>query len=216
MLDVATEVITENANEGNDSVEASVSLTLATNMENLTLTGTAAINGTGNTLNNILTGNTATNSLTGAAGNDSLNGLAGVDTLSGGAGNDTYLLGRGYGSDTVIENDATVGNSDTAQFLTGVTANQLWFVHPVASNNLEISIIGTTDKLVAKDWYLSTANHLEQFKTTDDTRLLTDSKVQNLVNAMAAFEQTSVGQTTLPDTYLTVLAPIIEANWQLW
>jgi hypothetical protein len=37
--------------------------------------------------------------------------------------------------------------------------------------------------------------------------------VQNLVNAMAAFSPPAVGQTTLPVTYQTVLAPMIAANW---
>src|SRR5690606_10087978 len=51
--------------------------------ENLTLTGTAAINATGNGGANLLTGN---------AGNNTLNGGAGADTMLGGAGNDTYVV----------------------------------------------------------------------------------------------------------------------------
>lgn len=86
------DIITENLNEGTDSVQASVSYTLASNVENLTLTGTAAINGTGNELNNSLTGNAANNILSGGAGNDSLNGNAGADTLIGGLGNDIYYV----------------------------------------------------------------------------------------------------------------------------
>ncbi|MEJ2806688.1 M10 family metallopeptidase, partial [Pseudomonas sp. CCNWLW250] len=66
-----------------DTVRSSVTWTLGANLENLTLTGTAAINGTGNALGNVLTGN---------AGNNLLNGGAGRDTLIGGAGNDTYVL----------------------------------------------------------------------------------------------------------------------------
>jgi Ca2+-binding RTX toxin-like protein len=52
-------------------------------VENLTLTGAAAINGTGNAGNNVITGNTADNLLNGSAGNDTLNGGAGLDTLTG-------------------------------------------------------------------------------------------------------------------------------------
>jgi len=62
-------------------------------VENLSLTGSTAINGTGNGLNNIITGNSAANSLSGGAGNDSLNGGEGIDTLIGGAGNDTLSGG---------------------------------------------------------------------------------------------------------------------------
>ena len=64
----------------------------APTVENLTLTGSTVINGTGNDHANTLTGNSAANVLTGGLGNDSLNGGAGADTLIGGAGNDTYTV----------------------------------------------------------------------------------------------------------------------------
>jgi Ca2+-binding RTX toxin-like protein len=160
----------------------------------------------------VLVGNSGINSLSGLAGNDTLDGGAGADTLTGGTGNDTYKLGRGYGVDTVVDTDATVGNIDVAQFLTGVANDQLWFQH--VANNLEVSIIGTTDKLVVKDWYLGSADHVEQFKTTDGAKTLLDTKVENLVSAMAAFAPPAAGQTTLPTNYQSTLAPVIAANWQ--
>lgn len=211
VVDVATDVVTENANEGTDTVESSVTLTLGTNLENLVLTGTAALNGTGNALNNLLKGNAGANSLTGAAGNDTLDGQGGADTLTGGVGNDTYLLGRGYGADTVVESDSTAGNTDLAQFAAGIAVDQLWFTK--ATNNLEVSIIGTTDKLIIKDWYVGSGNHVEQFKTADGRTLL-DSQVQNLVNAMASFAPPAQGQTSLPSNYHASLDSVIAANWQ--
>ncbi len=75
-----------------DTLTAAVTTTLAANVENLTLTGAAAINGTGNAGNNVITGNTANNLLNGGEGNDTLNGGAGLDTLTGGAGNDVFLF----------------------------------------------------------------------------------------------------------------------------
>ncbi|WP_020484135.1 beta strand repeat-containing protein [Methylomonas sp. MK1] len=211
VVDVSTDVLTENANEGTDTVETGITYTLGTNLENLTLTGSTAINGTGNTLNNVLKGNSVVNNLSGAAGNDTLDGLGGADTLTGGTGNDTYVLGLGYAADTVIENDASAGNTDIAQFLSGITADQIWLRH--VGNNLEASIIGTDDKLIVKDWYTGTANHVEQFKTTDGALTLLDSQVENLVSAMAAFAPPAAGQTTLPTDYQTALAPVIVANW---
>ncbi|MEA5579672.1 S8 family serine peptidase [Anabaena sp. UHCC 0451] len=53
-----------------DTLTASVTTTLPTNVENLTLTRTSAINGTGNAGNNVLTGNSANNTLAGLNGND--------------------------------------------------------------------------------------------------------------------------------------------------
>ncbi len=213
VVDLTTDVITENAGEGNDTVESSVTLTLGNNLENLTLTGTAALNGTGNALDNILTGNSGKNTLTGGAGNDRLDGQAGADTLTGGVGNDTYVLGRGYGADTVVESDATAGNTDVAQFLSGIATDQLWFTKALGTNNLEVSVIGTSDKLIIKDWYVGTANHVEQFKTSDGKTLL-DSQVQNLVNAMSAFAPPAAGQTSLPSNYHAALDSVIAANWQ--
>lgn len=75
-----------------DTLTASVTTTLPTNVENLTLTGTTAINGTGNAGNNILQGNSGNNILSGLNGNDTLWGGDGNDTLTGGVGNDKYLF----------------------------------------------------------------------------------------------------------------------------
>ncbi|MCE9660440.1 MAG: hypothetical protein K8R60_18085 [Burkholderiales bacterium] len=148
--------------------------------------------------------------LTGGAGNDTLDGAAGPDTLVGATGNDTFVLGRGYGGELIQENDATVGNTDVLSFLAGVTSEQIWFRH--VGNDLEVSIIGTADTALIQNWYLGNQYHVEQFKTSDGKTLL-DSKVQDLVNAMAGFTPPAIGQTTLPPTYQTSLLPVIGADW---
>lgn len=63
------------------------------------------------------------------------------------------------------------------------------------------------------NWYSGSAYHVEQFKTADGKTLL-DTRVENLVTAMAAFAPPAAGQTTLPSNYQTALAPVIAANWQ--
>uniref|UniRef100_UPI0025E87572 tandem-95 repeat protein n=1 Tax=Rhodoferax sp. UBA5149 TaxID=1947379 RepID=UPI0025E87572 len=211
VVDVATDIVTEGLNAGTDVVQSAVTYTLGSNVENLTLTGTTAINGTGNTLDNVLLGNSGANTLTGNAGNDTLDGKAGADILIGGTGNDTYWLGRDYGADSVTENDTTAGNTDVARFGASIATDQLWFRH--VGNNLEVSVIGTTDKLSLSNWYLGSQYHVEQFKTSNGKTLL-DSQVQNLVSAMAAFSPPAAGQTTLSASYATVLNPVIVANWQ--
>ena len=94
-VDNVGDVLSEKANGGTDSVLSSVTYTLGTALENLSLTGSAAINGTGNELVNRLVGNTANNTLNGMAGNDILSGGAGDDILIGGAGRDGLTGGAG-------------------------------------------------------------------------------------------------------------------------
>lgn len=209
-VNVSSDVVTENANEGVDTVLSAVTLTLGSHVENLTLTGTSAVGGTGNALGNVLVGNSANNTLTGAAGNDTLDGGAGIDTLIGGAGNDTYTLAAGSGPDTISENDATAGNVDVLSVGAGMAADQIWFRQ--VGSNLEVSIIGTSDKSTISNWYSGSAYHVEQFKTADGKTLL-DSQVQTLVSAMAAFAPPAAGQTTLPPDYQAALNPVIASSW---
>ena len=95
IVDSASDVVFENAGEGVDEVQSSVSLTLSANVENLVLLGESALSGTGNATANILTGNALANSLDGGAGDDSILGGGGDDTLIGGDGNDTLVGGVG-------------------------------------------------------------------------------------------------------------------------
>jgi Ca2+-binding RTX toxin-like protein len=104
VVDAAGDVVLENANEGVDTVLSSVTFSLGAfaNIENVTLTGTAALNATGNAIANTLVGNLGANNLTAAAGDDTLDGGAGIDTLVGGAGNDSYVVDAA--GDVVVEN----------------------------------------------------------------------------------------------------------------
>jgi hypothetical protein len=126
-VDNTADSITENLNQGTDIVFSSVTYTLTTNLENLTLQGTTAINGTGNDLNNSITGNTAANILTGGLGNDTLTGNAGADTLIGGKGNDSLYLGL---NDNAVDNVNYVlgdGTDTVYQFVRGVGGDKLNF-----------------------------------------------------------------------------------------
>ena len=107
--------------------------------------------------------------------------------------------------------DATAGNADVALFGSDIATDQLWFRQ--SGNNLEVSVIGTSDKFTLNNWYLGNQYHVEQFRTSDG-RLLSDSNVQNLVQAMASFSPPPAGQTTLPANYQSSLSSVIAANWQ--
>jgi len=79
IVDSAGDIIKEQLNQGSDSVESSVDWALGANLENLYLMGTASINGTGNSANNIIIGNMANNILDGKRGADTLAGMGGAD-----------------------------------------------------------------------------------------------------------------------------------------
>jgi len=115
--------ITEYAGEGVDTVESSFSFDLGpAYLENLILTGTSAINGTGNSLNNTITGNSANNKLTGGTGNDTLNGGAGNDSLIGdGVNNQTNTFSNN--SPLSIPDLSTIRSNLAVSGLTGSIAD---------------------------------------------------------------------------------------------
>ncbi len=137
------DVINEVAGGGLDTVQASETYTLGAELENLVLTGAAAINGTGNGLNNTITGNTAANVLNGELGNDTLNGGDGNDTLNGGDGNDTLngqdgldILNGGIGNDTL-------DGGDDADTMTGGTGDDVYVVEDAGDQVIEAALGGT-------------------------------------------------------------------------
>ena len=104
IVNTTGDIVIEYRNEGIDKVFSSATYTLPVDVENLTLIGTLAINGTGNDLNNILVGNSAVNRLNGGGGNDTLDGRAGADTMVGGLGFDNYVVDNV--DDTISENSS--------------------------------------------------------------------------------------------------------------
>lgn len=114
VVDVATDVLIETANQGTDLVQSAVSLTLLDHFESLILTGTAGNSGTGNSAANTLTGNSGANNLSGLLGNDTIVGGSGNDTLLGGDGDDS--LDGGVGADSMtggVGNDVYVVDATT-------------------------------------------------------------------------------------------------------
>lgn len=83
VVDDSADRVIEKANEGVDTVKASVSYTLSDELENLILTGDQPINATGNSARNMLIGN---------LGDNRLDGAKGGDTMQGGQGNDLYFV----------------------------------------------------------------------------------------------------------------------------
>ena len=320
-VDNSGDTVTEQLNEGTDTVSSAVTYMLGTNVENLTLTGTSGINGTGNALDNQLVGNSGNNTLTGNDGNDLLVGGAGRDTLAGGLGDDTFVIngtdstydtvsggdgldtilggagddtfrfyrfkgantvetidggagvntiagtgsgdiidlsgtnlvnierieggagndrltgsaaadllvggagrdtlagglgddvyrfGRGAGQDTLVDFD-TSGATDHVDFDAGIATDQLWFSQSKA--DLLVSVVGTADQIRVKHWYTGNDYRTEEFHVSDGS-ILMEGQVQQLVDAMAAFNPPAAGQLTLPADLQTRLEPVIASSWQ--
>ena len=63
-----------------------------------------------------------------------------------------------------------------------------------------------------QNWYLGNQYHVEQIKAGDG-KVLQDTEVDKLVQAMAGFTVPAMGQTTLTAAQQTALAPVLAASW---
>jgi trimeric autotransporter adhesin len=136
VVNVATDIVTENANEGTDMVQSVITWTLGANVENLTLTGSAAVNGTGNALDNVLVGNSGANTLTGGAGNDRLDGGTGNDLMIGGAGDDVYVVNIATDVVTELANEGVDTVLSSATLTLGANVENLTLTGSSALNGI--------------------------------------------------------------------------------
>lgn len=208
-VDNASDSVVEQANQGHDIVYSLISNTLGANVEDLTLTGSADLSGSGNSLDNAITGNSGANTLSGNDGSDVLAGGAGNDVLSGGLGADQYLFNRGDGSDQIVAS-ATDAAADKLSVGGAVDNDQLWF--SADGTDLVISVIGTNDHMTVKGWYASGNDQLDRIEVASGEYLLT-SDVQALVNAMASLTPPPLGQTELSVQQQQTLAPVLASSW---
>ncbi len=100
-----------------DPLVSSVTTTLPASEDNLTLTGTGNINGTGHEGSNIIAGNDANNILYGKQGYDTILGNAGDDRIVGGINDDT--LTGGAGADRFYRKYSTTGIDIITDFQVG-------------------------------------------------------------------------------------------------
>jgi Ca2+-binding RTX toxin-like protein len=147
-VDDAGDTVIELSGQGTDMVKSSVDFTLGDNVERLTLTGTAAIDGTGNALNNIITGNAAVNTIDGGEGNDRLTGGAGADafvfdTAPNGSTNVDKIIDFAVGEDMIHLDQAVfsaigIGTLSSAAFASGTAAQDAddRIIYDSASGNI--------------------------------------------------------------------------------
>jgi hypothetical protein len=164
----------------------------------------------------LITDHFGVNTLRGGAGNDTIRSRG---TFAGGSGDDllqstdvwfgdTYLFGIGDGKDVI--NDHGYGGTDVIIFGGGINANMLWLQK--SGTDLDVTRIGSTEGISIKNWYASSYQQIERF-LSGDGKVLSNSNVDSLVSAMAAFSPPSVGQTSLSNSYFSALNSVIAANW---
>ncbi|MCS6297679.1 MAG: hypothetical protein H8K09_15700 [Nitrospira sp.] len=204
----AGDTVVEALNAGIDTVQSSVTWTLGTNVDNLTLTGIGAINGTGNVLANVLVGNAGNNILAGGDGNDTLSGGKGNDVLNGGTGNDVFQVARGDGQDTITD---TSGTGDRLSFASGI--NPLDIMLSQSANDLRIAVYGSTDQVTIANWYGGAGNQVETVQAGNGQQLM-NTQVNQLIQAMAGFtQQTGLNWDQAISQRPQDVQQILAANW---
>ena len=146
IVDNLSDAVIENADEGSDRVKASISYVLPANVENLTMTGTGNLIGTGNAFDNVIAGNAGKDTLIGGGGNDTLIAGLGVSTLVGGSGNDTFIVNN---SNDVILSDAGAGSDVVLSCVDYVLPANVQTLMLTGKANLTAAANGGTSLLVA-------------------------------------------------------------------
>lgn len=182
IVDDTLDVVIENLAEGTDTVRSDVTYVLSAEVENLVLTGLAAIDGDGNASDNTLTGNSAANVLTGGLGDDTYvvdaadtvnEGLgAGTDTVlfAGAANGDSYTLGGNVENLTLTGalaidgigdgGDNTITGNSAANVLTGGAGNDTYFVG-TGDTVVELGGGGTDTIVTTATFVLNPLNEVE-------------------------------------------------------
>ncbi|QBJ77863.1 calcium-binding protein [Aquitalea sp. USM4] len=169
--------------------------------------------------NGIYNGHGSNQLFVGNGGNDVMNGGTGNDTFLSGTGNDLitgssaganfYHIQSGAGSDTIQNSTGGSVNNSSVVF-EAAQSNELWFQK--SGNDLLVNVIGTSTQVDISGWY-SGSDHQVDTISAADGKTLSNSQVNALVSAMAAFSPPALGTTSLTQSYQDTLQPIISSSW---
>ncbi len=159
IVDNAGDVVNEISGEGYDTIESSISYILPTNVEELTLTGSNAINGTGNNLANLITGNEGDNIIDGGSG-------LGANNLYGKGGDDTYLFGSGSRRNFVYESAGV----NTIELGAGIGISDLTITRESLDSKTLVISINNHDYIYISNWFTTNDySEISQVEFADGT-----------------------------------------------
>ena len=167
----------------------------------------------GNQGDDLLFGNAGDDLICGQDGNDTLSGGHGDDTLHGGSGNDLYRFGLGDGRDEIRnrDHDESPDDVDVLRLRDGTTAESLWFSRE--SNDLVMQIMGGEDQVRVAGWFRREAARIDRIALHDGESILAD-RVEQLVNAVAAFDVQPASVIELSATQQEEYATMVSGYWE--
>lgn len=138
--------------------------------------------------NDLLKGGAGNDTLNGGLGNDILVGNKGDDKLIGGFGDDTYVFNKGDGQDSIFD----ISGQDTIKLGNGITSHDIWVSKQGA--DLQISLIGSTDKVTIEGWFIMPNQRVESIELASGQKLSGDN-LNSLIATMNATNQTAMNDT---------------------
>lgn len=155
-------------------------------------------------------GRAGNDDIRGSQGDDVIVGGLGDDTLRGMRGNDLYMFGRRHGRDSIANYAPASADTDTL-WIYDVSYEDLWF--SPSGWDLLVDVVGTNDQVRISNWYFSEDRQLDAIYASD--RVLQRNQVDQLVNAMAAFDAPTGAGAVVPQSVQNALEPTLTAVWHL-
>lgn len=158
------------------------------NDDTIIATGSNGVTINGLSGNDILQGSSGNDTLNGGLGNDTLTGNKDNDKLAGGLGNDTYIFNKGDGQDSIFD----LGGQDTLKLGAGVTTHDIWMSKQGA--DLQISLLGSTDKITVEGWFIMPNQRLESIQLSSGQKL-SGENLNGLIATMNTSNQGAMNDT---------------------